>query len=368
MYVSLTPEHAALRSSIRRFFDTESPIEAARGFVESDKNYEPRVWARMARELGLQGLLVPERYDGADATFVEMAITLEEMGRQLVCSPFFSSAVLATEALLTSGDSAAMSRYLSDIAAGTTIATLAVDLSRDLSDLTVAATMTDTGYELNGHIRFVVDIMSSDLMLVPANTATGISLFAVSVAGAGLIRSPHTVLDGTRPMGSVDLDRTPGELVGSEGHAAIALRTTLDAAAIALAAEQLGGAQACLDMAVGYAKSRAAFGRPIGSFQAIKHKCADMFLAIEAARNTVYHAARTLAEGEGASIPFQAAACRKVASDAFLLAASQNIQIHGGIGFTWEHDAHLYLKRARATRELLGSPAHHLARVADQMI
>jgi alkylation response protein AidB-like acyl-CoA dehydrogenase len=367
VYFGLNTDQKDLQSSVRRFLDRESPIGAARELLETEKGYDDTLWLRMAEALGLQGLAVPEAYGGSGASFVELVITLEEMGRQLVSSPFFSSAVLATRTLLHSADGAALDRYLPDIASGASIATLAVTEdsgSWDLRAVGVTAVQRGDGYELTGHKSFVPDGHLADVVLVVARSQDGLCLFAVDGGAAGMSRTPMPVLDGTRRLARLEFDATPAVLIGSAGAAGPPLRHALDEAAVALSAEQLGGAQRCLDMAVEYAGSRVAFGRPIGSFQAVKHKCADMFLGVESARSAVYHAAWSVAAGSE-EVSLLAAVTKAHTSEVYLKAASQNIQIHGGIGFTWEHDAHLHLKRARSSLEFLGSPDHHLDEVAS---
>ncbi len=368
MYVSPTTEQTELRSNVARLLQREAPVSVARELLNNDKGYDYGLWLRMADELGLQGLLIPNEYDGAGASFLEMALVLEEMGHHLLSAPFFASAVLATQALLDSGDTAAMAQFLPPIAAGA-IATLAMPTSseqRRREYRTPRAAHSPNGYTLTGEAAFVLDGMSADVLLVAGRTDAGLTLLAVEATAAGLSRTPMPVLDGTRRMARVEFDCTPAQLIGVDGGAAEPLRRTLDKAAIALGAEQLGGAQRCLDMAVDYAKTRTAFGRPIGSFQTIKHKCAEMYLAIESARCTIRHAAWVVATNDE-QLNFVAAATKALMSEVYVDAAQQNVQIHGAIGFTWDHDAHLYLRRARSTHELFGSPHHHLAKIADHL-
>ncbi|WP_029429868.1 acyl-CoA dehydrogenase family protein [Blastococcus sp. URHD0036] len=369
MHFDLSTEQRDLQASVRAFLAKESPTEAARELPETEQGYDPALWSRMADDLGLHALAVPEEHGGIGASFVELVVVLEEMGRQLVPSPFFSSAVLATRALLRSGDVDAMSRLLPGLAEGTTIGTLALtedDGSWDLDAVRLAAEPDGNGWALTGAKAFVPDGQSAGLVLVVARSAAGLCLFAVDGDAPGLSRSALPVLDGTRRLARLEFDRTPAVLVGADGAAGPGLRRALEDAAVALGAEQIGAAQRCLDMAVGYAGTRVAFGRPIGSFQAIKHKCADMVLDIESGRSAVWQAAWSVSV-DGNDVPLAAAAVQAHCSEAYVRAAQQNIQIHGGIGFTWEHDAHLYLKRALSSRELLGAPDQHLLRIADQM-
>jgi alkylation response protein AidB-like acyl-CoA dehydrogenase len=283
------------------------------------------------------------------------------MGRALLCAPYFSSIVLAATALLQSGDEAAQKDLLPGIADGSTIATLAwvenAD-SWDASGITTTATRSGDGYTLDGRKTLVLDGHIANLLLVVANTDNGPSLFAVEADAIGLTRRSLETLDMTRKLAALELSGTPARLIGDEGAAARILDKTLQHAIVALSAEQVGAAQRCLDMSVDYAKLRVQFGRPIGSFQAIKHKCADMLLEVESAKSAAYYAAWAIADDTD-EVPVVASLAKAYCSDAFASAATETIQIHGGIGFTWEHDAHLYYRRAKSTEQFLGSPAEH---------
>ncbi|KOU59016.1 acyl-CoA dehydrogenase [Streptomyces sp. MMG1533] len=360
-----------MRASLRRFLTDKSPSEAVRRWMEAEEGHDPALWRQMAEQLGLQGIALPEEYGGAGGGPVELGIVLEEMGRALLPSPFFATVALAGQALAASGDDAAKSRWLPGIAAGSLTATVAIaeeSGSWRLEDVAATATTAPGGgWTVSGTKMFVIDGHTAGLLLVVARTGAGPGLFAVESDAAGMTRTRLDALDPTRRLGRIDLDGTPAVRVGPDGGADAApafLREALDLAVVALAAEQVGGAQACLDTAVEYAKIRVQFDRPIGSFQAIKHKCADMLLAVEAARSATYHAASVAAEGS-AELPVAAALAGAYCSEACTHAAKENIQIHGGIGYTWEHDAHLYLKRAKSSEQLFGAPAAHRARLAD---
>jgi alkylation response protein AidB-like acyl-CoA dehydrogenase len=362
-----TPEQEELRASVRRFLADKSPSESVRRWMESEEGYDVALWQQMAGQLGLQGLAVPAEFGGAGSGPVELGIVLEELGRALVPTPFFSTVALAGQALTASGDADAQARWLPGIADGTLIATLALSEERGGSTLgavTTTATSADEGWRLSGTKMFVVDGASADLVLVVARDDDGPGLFAVEKDAAGLTRTRLDALDPTRRLGRIDLDATPATRVGAGGDATAYLQRVLDLAVVALAHEQVGGASACLDSAVEYAKIRVQFNRPIGSFQAIKHKCADLLLEVEAARSAAYSAAWNAAEDPG-ELPVAAALAGSYCSEAFTHAAKENIQIHGGIGFTWEHDAHLYLKRAKSSELLFGTPVGHRARLAD---
>jgi alkylation response protein AidB-like acyl-CoA dehydrogenase len=366
--LTFTEEQEELRTSVRRFLADKSPSEAVRHWAESDEGYDPAVWRQMAEQLGLQGLALPEEYGGAGGGPVELGIVLEEMGRALLPSPFFATVALAGQALVASGDETARARWLPGIAAGALTATVAVAEetgSWRIEDVaTTAARTADGSWTVSGTKMFVVDGDRADLLLVVARTEAGPGLFAVDGASSGVTRTRLDALDPTRRLGRIDLARAPAVRVGPDGDATAFLRTALDLALVALAAEQVGGAQACLDAAVEYAKVRVQFGRPIGSFQAVKHKCADLLVEVEAARSAARHASAVAAEGSAES-PVAAALAGAYCAQACTHAAKENLQIHGGIGYTWEHDAHLYLKRAKSSEELFGAPAAHRARLAD---
>ncbi|WP_030616798.1 acyl-CoA dehydrogenase family protein [Streptomyces fulvoviolaceus] len=367
MALTLTDEQEELRATLRRFLTEKAPSAAVRRWMESDDGHDPALWRQMAGQLGLHGLALPEEYGGFGGGPVELGIVLEELGRVLLPSPYFATVALAGQALAASGDGTAKARWLPAIADGSLTATLAMAEANGSwrpEDMGAAATRDDGGWTVSGTKMFVVDGHTADLLLVTARDDTGLGLFAVDGDASGVTRTRLETLDPTRRLARIDLDRAVAVRVGPDGDASAYLRTVLDLAAVALAAEQVGGAQACLDAAVEYAKVRVQFGRPIGSFQAVKHKCADMLLQVEAARSAAYHAMSVAAEGSG-ELPVSAALAAAYCSAAFTHAAKENIQIHGGIGYTWEHDAHLYLKRAKSSEQLFGSPATHRARLAD---
>jgi alkylation response protein AidB-like acyl-CoA dehydrogenase len=290
------------------------------------------------------------------------------MGAALLCAPYFSTVGLAANALLSSGDESAKKDLLPGIAEGTTRATFALTEDSGHWDVESVALSASGGPEwtLSGHKMYVIDGHTSDLIIVVARTGGGVSLFAVDGSAPGLVRTPLATMDQTRKQARLEFSSTPARLIGEEGGAAPAVRRTLDLAAVALAAEQVGGAQRCLDMAVDYAKTRIQFGRPIGSFQAIKHKCADMLLEVESAKSAAYYAGWAAAE-DSDELPVVASLAKSYCSEAYFHAASENIQIHGGIGFTWEHDAHLYFKRAKSSELLLGDPSYHRELLAQRI-
>lgn len=356
----LTEEQESFRASLRRLFATKSTEEDVRALLDDDDGYDREVWRQLSEQLGLQGLCIPEAYGGSGFGQMEMAIALEEMGRVLYAGPFFATVVLAANTLLQSGDTAAMERYLPRIAAGELTATVAFSEpgdGRDLEATTARATAADDRYRLDGVKSFVPEGMAAELVLVLARADEGVSLFAVDL-GAGVRRTPLTTLDLTRRQAHLELIDAPAELIGVPGQGIDIMRRVTALAAVSLAAEQVGGAQRCLEMAVEYARDRVQFGRPIGSFQAIKHVCAKMSVQLEGARTAMLYAS-WCADANADELREEASVAQAACSDAFFSLAADNLQVHGGIGFTWEHSAHLYLRRAKASELFLGDSRHH---------
>jgi alkylation response protein AidB-like acyl-CoA dehydrogenase len=370
MKLAMSAEQVELRDSVRRFLADRAPLTRVRELMAAaDDSTDPQVWQAASRQLGLPGIAIPEEYGGAGFSFTEQAIILEEFGAALYTGPYLASAVLAANALLASSDESAKSDLLPAIASGDTIATLAFtedDGSWEPDAIRLTASHDGAGWLLDGHKSYVLDGYSASLVLVVAQTDAGLSLFAVDGAADGLRRTPLAALDQTRKLARCEFAAVQGRLIGSAGDAGQVLAKVLDIGAIALAAEQLGGAQRALDLAVEYAKLRHQFGRPIGSFQAIKHRCADLLLEVESLRSAVIYAAAAVAE-DSPEVPTVAALVKALASDTYFHVAAENIQIHGGIGFTWEHDAHLYFKRAKASELLLGDSNYHRERLATRI-
>ncbi len=369
MNFAFSEEQEELRRTVRAFLEQKSPSAEVRRLMETDEGYDPSVWEQMGSQLGLQGLAIPEEYGGSGYTYVELIVVLEEMGRSLLCAPYFSTVALAANAILHSGDDAAKKELLGGIASGETIATVAMteDNGRwDAEGITATATKSGDGYTIDGHKMFVIDGHTANVIVVAAKTGDNISLFTVAGDASGLTRTALATMDQTRKQARLEFSGTPAKLLGTEGEGWTTLSRMLDLAAVALAAEQVGGAQMCLDMSVDYAKVRVQFGRPIGSFQAIKHKCADMLLEVESAKSAAYYAGWAAAELND-ELPTVASLAKAYCSDAYFHAAAENIQIHGGIGFTWEHDAHLYFKRAKSSQLLLGDPTYHRELLAQRI-
>ena len=294
MGITLTDEQEELRDLVRAFLAEKAPSEAVRRWMETDAGYDPELWRQMATQLGLHGLALPERYGGAGYGLSELAVVFEEMGRSLLPAPFFSTIGLAAQTLLASGDDEACGRYLPGIAQGELTATVAVcdeNGSWNLADITTSAGRDDGDWRLSGTKMFVIDGQTADVILVVARADDGLGLFAVAGGTPGLATRRLEALDPTRRLARVDLKNCQGRRIGPPGDATAFLRRAIDVANVVLAAEQVGGAQACLDDAVAYAKFRVQFNRPIGSFQAIKHKCADVLLEIESAKAALLYAA-----------------------------------------------------------------------------
>jgi alkylation response protein AidB-like acyl-CoA dehydrogenase len=369
MILGVTAEQEELRASVRRFLADRAPISAVRELMDTVEGLDAGVWRQAGEQLGLQGIAIPEQYGGAGFSFAEQAIVLEELGAALYGGPYLASAVLAATALLASSDEGAKKAYLPGIASGQLIATVAFteeDGSWDPAAIAMTAGPGGEGWRLEGRKSFVLDGHTAGLILVVARTGQTLSLFAVPAGAPGLTRTPLPTLDQTRKLARLEFAAVHATLIGSAGDGERVLARVLDVAAIAQAAEQLGGAQRALDMAVDYLKVRHQFGRPIGSFQALKHRCADLLLEVESLRSAVTYASAAVAENSG-EIPAAAALVKAYASDVYFHVAAENIQLHGGIGFTWEHDAHLYFKRAKASELFLGDAAYHREHLATRI-
>ena len=369
MNFAFSEEQEELRKTVRAFLESKSSETAVREQMETENGFDPAVWSQMGDQMGLQGLSIPEEFGGSGFGFIELGVVLEEMGRALLCAPFFSSVVLAANALLLSGDDAAKKKYLPGIAAGETIATLATTEPSgkwDEKGITTKAEGSGSDWKITGSKMFVIDGATASLIIVGARTSKGVSLFAVDGDAKGLTRTSLSTMDQTRKQAKLEFNATPATLIGTDGKGWDVLSQVFDLAAVALAAEQVGGAQKVLEMAVEYAKVRVQFGRPIGSFQAIKHKCADMLLEVESAKSAAYYGMWCAAEmnDELASV---ASLAKAYCSEAYFHAAAENIQIHGGIGFTWEHPAHLYFKRAKSSELLFGDPTYHRELLAQRI-
>ncbi len=374
MNFAFSEEQDELRRTIRQFLEAKSPSAEVRRLMEDGVGYDPAVWSQMAEQLGLQSLHIPEEFGGQGFTFVELAMVFEEMGRVLLCSPYFATVGLATNAILNAGNAENHKALLPGIASGETIAALAFTEPNgkwDAAGITMEATPSGDGYVLNGTKGFVIDGHNASLIVVVARLAgttgtDGIGFFTVAGDAAGLTRTALSTMDQTRKQAKLEFANVAASALGTPGDGFAAFSKTLDQAAVLLSNEMIGGAQFVLDQSVEYAKVRVQFGRPIGSFQAIKHKCADMLLEVESGKSAAYYSAWAAAE-DNEELPVVAALAKAYISDAYFHCAAENIQIHGGIGFTWEHDAHLYFKRAKSSEIYLGDATYHRELLAQRI-
>jgi alkylation response protein AidB-like acyl-CoA dehydrogenase len=377
MNFAFSEEQEMLRDSARRFLEQHCGSEQVRSIMETEAGYDAGMWSEIAAQ-GWQAMAIPEAYGGAGFSFLEQVVLMEEMGRALMPVPYLSSAVLAADVLMSAADEAQKTAHLPGLASGETIWTLAVTEPGghwDAAGVEASAKRDRDEYVLNGTKSFVLDGHIADMLIVAARTGSdvepeeGISLFVVAGDAPGVTSTKLSAMDQTRSLAEVQLaDVRVGAdaLLGVEGSAWATITHAHDVGMVAVAAEQVGGAQKCLETAVEYAKNRVQFGRPIGSFQAIKHKCADMLVQVESAKSAAYYAAWATSE-QNEEFALVAPLAKSYCSEAYFFCAAENIQIHGGIGFTWEHDAHLYFKRAKSSELLFGDPAYQRSRLADQI-
>jgi alkylation response protein AidB-like acyl-CoA dehydrogenase len=353
----LTEDQELIRSTARDFLEERFGMERVRDLMMSGDGFDRTMWKEMA-ELGWTGLTIAEEHGGTGLGPVELSVLLEEMGRRVTPGPFFASTVLATTAVQVLGDDQQKADLLPRLAAGDLIGTLGLfEKPRGWawSEPEAAARRAGGGWSVTGAKRGVLDAHLADVVLVVADTGEGLGVFVVETGSDGVGVTQEQALDPTRRQAVVTLSDAPASRLG-EADARAGLERVLRLAGVALASEQVGGAQMCMDMSVEYAKTRYQFGRPIGSYQSIKHRCANMLMRVEHARSAAAYAARVTDDDEELAIAAPLAA--SVASEAYVWVAGENIQVHGGIGFTWEHDAHIYLKRAKASSLMLGSPRH----------
>jgi alkylation response protein AidB-like acyl-CoA dehydrogenase len=372
MALILTDEEQALADSVRKFVADRSPLTSLRHLITSGEPYDADVWKQMTAQLGLAGLTIPEEYGGVGAGVSALSVALTELGAGLVASPLLAS-VLAAEVLLRLDDHAAKTQLLPRIAGGEVIATLAV--ASGAGGYVTASTSSD-GATLSGTISPVLNGAEASVLLVPADTDSdtgsdtdsdtdsGQVIYLVDGAAEGLTRTRLTSVDHSRSLARVQLSGTPGRALA--GDAAAALAAASDLANLALASESAGAMKACLDMTSAYARIRVAFGQPIGAFQAVKHRLADMEKSWELGQAALRDAARA-GDAEPGRFSVAASVARVLLASAYADAAVDTVQLHGGIGFTWEHDAHLYYKNGLSNKVLLGGPGDQLDRLADSL-
>ena len=367
--VSTEEDLAALRESIRSFLEAKSSMVAVRDAMAMEDGFDRDVWCQMADQLGLQGLSLPEKYGGSGFGMIEQLIVFEELGRALYCGPYFSTVALAAGLLVRCDDEGAKAEYLPRIASGKLIATVALvetDESWTYDDVATCAERDGEQWRVSGVKPFVIDGSIAEIVLVPAMTRDGLSLFAVEGSAEGVKKVPLEVMDATRKQSQLTFVAAPARLIGTAGHAREWLQGLLVTATVCLSGEQVGAAKRVLEISVEYAKVRQQFGRFIGSFQAIKHKCATMYLETESASAVARYAAWTVDEGM-ADAAVAASMAKSYCSEVFTHAAAENIQIHGGVGFTWDNDGHLYLRRAKTSEVFLGDAVHHRSLLAEHL-
>jgi len=368
---SASPEdRAQFRDSARGFLADTATSADIRRWMASDLGYDREVWRRVAEELGWPAVPIDEDHGGLGLGAGEIALLMEEMGAALFCSPFFATVCLAGSAIRVGGSETQKSEFLAAIAGGE----LTAALTANGADIGVTCIAAGADFVLTGSARFVIDGASADLLVVGARAAgtrgeQGISLFALAADTAGISRKSLPTLDQTRRLADIEFDRVRvpvSALIGEAGGGWPILSRTLDLGITALAAEQAGGARRCLQLTVDYIQQRVQFGRAIGSFQAIKHRCAHMMVMVESAIAAA-NAAADAADAGDADFPMLAAMAKAYCSEAYFACAGEAIQLHGGVGFTWEYDPHLFFKRARASSQMLGDPRYHRERIATAL-
>ena len=361
MQFSFTSEQEEFRSVLRRFLEDKSPTTAVRRLMETEAGWDRAAWQELNQQLGLTAIHIPEAYGGQGFSFVELGIVLEEMGRALLCAPYFSSTVLAATAIVNAGTEEQKRELLPAIADGGCIAALAFTEPNgrwDASGIEMTATRDGGLFRLDGVKSFVVDGHTADLIVVLARGVAGLSFFTVRGDAPGLTRRALKVVDPTRKLAMLNFQSVEATLLGEEGGAAAPFAKTMVQAAACLANEMVGGAERLRQSALDYANLRVQFGRTIASFQSMKHKQADMLIDVELAKSAAYAAASAAAEDDP-DLPAIASLAKAAASEAYMQTAINTIQIHGGIGFTWDNDTHLWFKRAKASEVFLGDPAWH---------
>ncbi len=365
---ALTEEQEMLRQTTRQFLEDRAPATVLRELADSETGFDPALWQAGA-ELGWHSLAIPEEYGGAGYTFAELGVVLEEMGRSLFPAPFLSTVVMSANAILLGGTEEQKTALLPGIAMGESVMTMALfegPRGASAADVSMVATRDGDTWVLDGTKQHVLFGHVAGTLLTAARTPGGLSLFLVDAGADGVSAEYVPTLDATRKQAIVTFSGvrlTDDALLGAEGSAGPVVDRVLRLTSVALALEQVGGAQWCLETSVEHAKTRFQFGRAIGSFQAIKHRCADMMVGVEHAKSTAYHAARVVDDAEEMLVA--APLAKSVCSEAYLSAASETIQILAGTGFTWEHETHFYFKRAKSTSLLFGGVSHQRRVLAD---
>ncbi|WP_350549623.1 acyl-CoA dehydrogenase family protein [Pseudoalteromonas sp. 120-MNA-CIBAN-0494] len=384
MEFSFTEEQKMIRDTAQAFLAEVSSSNTICSAMDTEQGFDPQIWQRICEEMYWQAIHIPEEYGGMGLGYVDLVVMLEQMGRYLLCSPFFSTVCLASNALIVAGTDEQKQQYLTQICEGSLTATLAYTSKNGQWDATAVqgiGTAQGDDYVLNGTYRYVLDGHTAQLLIVAARSEgsegeQGISLFAIDSDTPGVKRTWLPTMDQTRKQAEIVFDNvrvSSSQLMGEANNAWPQLNKVLQLAAIAIAAEQVGGSQQVLDLTVEYTKERVQFGRPIAGFQAVKHQAADMMLRTEVARSAVYYAACVAEEalsgglladelGEAASV------AKSYCSEGYFKNAGDALQLHGGVGFTWEYDVHLYFKRAKSSELFLGDAAYHREHVAALLL
>ncbi len=370
MKFSFSDEQEGFCTALRRFLSDTSPSTEVRRLMETDVGYDIDVWRQMSEDLGLTAIHIPESYGGQGFGVSELAIATEEMGRALLCAPYFASTVMAATAIMKAGTEDQKQALLPGIASGEVIATLAFTEAGgrwEAEAVAMSATQEGDKYVLNGTKSFVLDGHSADLLVVVARRpdsqgTDGLSFFTVAGDATEIERVLLKSADPTRKLAKLTFSNAEATLLGEADNAAGPLQDTLDIAAICLANEMAGGAERLFEDAVAYAKMRVQFGRPIASFQSLKHKAAEMLMDVELAKSGAYYAAAAVDEGDE-DISALASLAKANAADTYMQIAIHAVQIHGGIGFTWENDTHLWFKRAKSSEVFLGGSDYHRERL-----
>lgn len=376
MDFSFSSDQEMIRDTAEAFLAEASSSAAVRAAMETETGFDAAVWTQVAQELGWCATSIPEAYDGLGLGSVELVLLMEQMGRRLLCAPYYATVGLAAQVLLETASDAARQQYLPAIAAGELTATVALassgmDWQPDSID--AAISVGAGGHVLNGRYALVADGATADLLILPVRDITGVvALYAMPSTLPGITRTPLKNFDQTRRLAAIELVDVvlPADAqIATAQQLAATMPRAIAKARLALAAEQLGGAQQCLDLTLAYTAERVQFGRTIASFQAIKHRCAEMMVNIEATRSAIYGAA-AVAENPALAEDFilEAAAAKALASDTYCHCAAEAIQLHGGVGFTWEYDPQLYFKRAQASAHWLGSADALRERIASALL
>jgi len=376
MDFGFSEEQEMLRQSARQFLEAECAMTYVRKMMDDDRGYSDEQWKKMA-ELGWQGLIIPEEHGGSGLNMVDLIVVLEEMGRVVMPGPFYATVILGATSLILGGSKAQKKQYLPKIADGSLKATLAhVEESGrwDAPGIAMPATKSDSGFELNGTKLFVPDAHNADLLIVAARTSSkgekGVTLFLVDAKAPGVKITLLKTMDQTRKLCEVNFDKVAvgkAAVLGKVGAGWSLLERVVDHAKVALCGEMCGGAQKVLEMSVDYAKVREQFGKPIGSFQAIQHKCANMMVQVESSKSATYYASWAVAN-DVTEAHLAACMAKAYCSDAYRMVSGEGIQIHGGIGFTWEHDMHIYFKRAKGSEVTFGDATWNRELVAQVVL